>query len=212
MARSEKVETIESMQTTLALCLECAKRLSIASFPVIPTAAEKIWSMLGFDEPLSSLSMDKALELSIKQIGEPKIIFRKIEDEEIEKEVAKLKKPMQKIEPATQTQEVSSISIDDVRKIDLRLALIYKAERVPKSKKLLRLEVDTGKDKRVIVAGVGHKFEPENLVGKKVVIVANLQPAKLMGIESQGMLLAASEGEAMALLECDSLPIGAEIR
>lgn len=165
---AKQIETVKSMQTTLALCLECARRLSIASFPIIPEAAQKIWAMLGFDMPLSSLSMDNALALPIKGIGEPKIIFRKIEDEEIEKEIAKLIKPVQKNEIPTMNPEVTGVSIDDVRKIDLRLALIYKAERVPKSKKLLRLEVDTGKDKRVIVAGVGHKFDPEQLIGKKL--------------------------------------------
>lgn len=91
--------------------------------------------------------------------------------------------------PATSTER---ISIDDFMKVELRVAKVVAAERVPKSKKLLKLQVDVGAENRTLVAGIADTYEPESLVGKTVVVVVNLQPAKLMGIESNGMVLAAS--------------------
>jgi methionyl-tRNA synthetase len=94
--------------------------------------------------------------------------------------------------PSTQAPETSHISIDDFMRVELRVAKVLTAERVPKSKKLLRLQVDTGVDQRTIVAGIAEAYEPESLVGRSIAIVFNLKPAKLMGVESNGMVLAAS--------------------
>ena len=91
------------------------------------------------------------------------------------------------------------ISIDDFMKIQLKTAKVISAERVPKSEKLLKLQVSLGTEQRQIVAGIGKKYEPDALVGKMIVIVANLKPAKLMGIESQGMVLAAGDSEVRGL-------------
>ena len=91
------------------------------------------------------------------------------------------------------------ITIDDFMKIQLKTAKVISAERVPKSEKLLKLQVSLGTEQRQIVAGIGKKYEPEALVGKMIVIVANLKPAKLMGIESQGMVLAAGDSEVRGL-------------
>jgi len=106
------------------------------------------------------------------------------------------------------------ISYDDFMKIDLRVARVVAAERVPKSKKLLKLQVDTGADTRTIVAGIAEAYEPETLVGRSVVIVANLKPAKLMGVESQGMVLAASpeDGRPILLGMDNALPPGTRVR
>lgn len=93
----------------------------------------------------------------------------------------------------------AQISIDDFMKIQLKAATVLAAERVPKSEKLLKLQVSLGAEQRQIVAGIGKKYEPEALVGKTIVIVANLKPAKLMGIESQGMVLAAGDSEVRGL-------------
>jgi methionyl-tRNA synthetase len=92
------------------------------------------------------------------------------------------------------------ISIDDFMKIDLRVAKVIEAERVPKSKKLVKMSVDVGTERRTILAGIAEAYEPEALVGKTVVIVANLKPAKLMGIESNGMVLAASPDGGLAIV------------
>ena len=92
------------------------------------------------------------------------------------------------------------ITIDEFTKIQLKTATVLTAERVPKSEKLIKLHVDLGAEQRQIVAGIGKKYEPEALVGKRIVIVANLKPAKLMGIESQGMVLAAGDKEVGGLI------------
>lgn len=100
--------------------------------------------------------------------------------------------------------EDPKISISDFMKVELRLAKVLEAEPVPKSRKLLKLTVDAGSDQRTIVAGIAEVYQPEQLIGRTVVIVANLQPAKLMGVESQGMVLAASpDGGAPTLIGCD---------
>ena len=93
----------------------------------------------------------------------------------------------------------AQITIDDFQKIQLKTAKVLSAERVPKSEKLLKLQVTLGAEQRQIVAGIGKRYEPEMLVGKTIVIVANLKPAKLMGIESQGMVLAAGDSEVRGL-------------
>jgi methionyl-tRNA synthetase len=108
----------------------------------------------------------------------------------------------------------SRIGIDDFMKVELRVAKVLTADAVPKSKKLIRLTVDTGADQRTIVAGIADSYAPEQLVGRSIVIVANLQPAKLMGIESNGMVLASSTegGKPMLVSVDDSMPPGARVR
>jgi methionyl-tRNA synthetase len=105
------------------------------------------------------------------------------------------------------------ISIDDFMKVQLRVAKVLEAERVPKSKKLMKLSIDVGEERRTIVAGIADAYEPEALVGKTVVIVANLQPAKLMGIESNGMVLAASpDGGQPIVLDASPAVPGTRVR
>jgi len=119
------------------------------------------------------------------------------------------------VEPATEAAppDAAKISIDQFMQTELRVAEVRAAERVPKSKKLIQMTIFTGDDERTIVAGIGTKYAPEELVGRKVVIVANLQPAKLMGIESNGMVLAASiDGEPSLLSVDPSVPAGTRVR
>jgi methionyl-tRNA synthetase len=109
--------------------------------------------------------------------------------------------------------DTSKISIDEFMKIDLRVAEIRAAEKVEKSKKLLKLLVSTGDGERTLVAGIATKYTPEELIGRKVVIVANLQPAKLMGVESNGMVLAASiDGEPSLLSVDPGVPAGTRVK
>ena len=104
------------------------------------------------------------------------------------------------------------IPIDDFKKVELRVAEVLAGERVAKSKKLLKLTVKVGEEVRTIVAGIAEHYAPESLVGRKIVVVANLQPATLMGIESNGMVLAASQEGALSLLSLDKdLPPGAKV-
>jgi methionyl-tRNA synthetase len=107
--------------------------------------------------------------------------------------------PAASSQPSAPAAPPTHITIDEFMKIELKAARILSAERVPKSEKLLKLQVSLGSEQRQIVAGIGKKYEPETLVGKTIVIVANLKPAKLMGIESQGMVLAAGDAEVRGL-------------
>ena len=108
---------------------------------------------------------------------------------------------------------MTQIGIADFQKVQLKVAKVLTAERVPKSEKLLKLQVDIGTEQRQIVAGIGKKYAPEEMVGRTIVVVANLKPAKLMGIESQGMVLAAGDQEDLELLNMSQeIPAGTRIK
>ncbi len=204
-------------ETTIALCIQCLKALALASFPIIPQTAEKIWKMIGFQDSLESHTWKEILEMPLeggKALPKPSILFQKIEDELIEQESAKLQQmhdqAMQKKEPPYAPLK-EAITIDDFAKVDLRVGLILKAEKLPKSKKLLKLEVDLGFETRTLLSGISQHYSPEELIGKKVIIVANLKPATIMGVESQGMVLAGSLDKALELVTLENLPAGADI-
>jgi methionyl-tRNA synthetase len=108
---------------------------------------------------------------------------------------------------------MSQITIEEFQKIQLKVAKVLTAERIPRSEKLIKLEVDLGTERRQIVAGIGKKYEPEALVGQRIVIVANLKPAKLMGIESQGMVLAAGDKEVGGLVTImEDVELGTKVK
>lgn len=209
-----------SMETTIACCLECLKCLAIISSPIIPDTANKVWKFLGFVSSVDNINWELAINKSIdshQQLQDPQILFKKVEDEEVQKEMDKLNQ----ISQATQNEKKASephyeplkelVEIDDVRKLDLRVGLIKEAKAMPKSKKLLLLEVDLGFETRQIVSGISLHYKPEALIGKKVVVVANLKPATLMGQTSQGMLLAGSLDDKLELLNLNELAPGAAI-
>lgn len=214
-------ETRPVMETTIACCLECLKALALVSSPIIPGTAEKVWAMLGQQGSINDRGWENIMTTPLmagQKLQEPQILFQKIEDEQIQKEITMLqemsdKQAQVKEESAAQTfvplKEL--VTIDDFRKLDLRVGTILSAVQVPKSKKLLQLSVDLGFEKRTIVSGISQSFTPEQVIGKKVVVVANLQPATLMGIESQGMILAGSHHTTLELLEIQSLPNGSVV-
>jgi methionyl-tRNA synthetase len=133
----------------------------------------------------------------------PELLFRKIEDEEIQKQVQKLKgKPTEtkmntNEKPAEEKSSAlkPAIQYDDFSKLDLRVGTILSAEKVEKADKLLKLEIDLGFEKRTVVSGIALHFKPEEIIGKQVVVVANLAPRKMRGIESNGMILMAEDAE-----------------
>lgn len=196
----------KELVATLYASLKCAQALAIAAFPILPKACQKIWKQLGFSTPLEKLSWEQALssDMAGQKLNPPHILFQKIEDAMIEKQIQQLGK-----EEATLEQQVS---FEDFAKLELVVAEILTVEKVEKSKKLLKLEVDIGEEKRVVVSGIAPYFSPQDLIGKKVVFVANLKPAKIMGIESQGMILAAEAEDKLELPTVSSLPVGSKIR
>jgi methionyl-tRNA synthetase len=190
----------ERCSTTLHVAVQIVRSLAILLEPVVPATSQKIWKLLNLDIPLKEEGWDSASEFRLKaghQLHKPEILISKIEDKQVD-EIMKFLEGGDKPE-ATQTSPVKpTITIDDFKKVDLRIGRVLTAEKVPKSEKLLKLQVEVGSEHRQVVAGIALHYKPEDLIGKLIVVVANLQPAKLMGQESQGMILAASD-EAGAL-------------
>ncbi len=199
--------TPEECGTTLNICLNIVRSLAVLFAPVVPFSSEKVWAMLNLTTPLASEQWSAAggSHLSAGHLlGRSEILFTKIEDTVIEQELGTLgaHAAPPAAAPASEFAPLKpQVTYDDFAKIDFRTAKVLEAEAVPKSKKLLKLQIDLGFEKRQIVAGIAEKVTPEQLVGKTIIVVANLAPAKLMGVESNGMLLAtAADGENFALL------------
>ncbi len=192
---------------TMAETLHC---LSLAAYPVIPTSAHLICSQLGIAvEFTSPLLKDKIEWGSLKPgtlIHKGPSLFPRIESKPGVRPVTESSVPPQPTAAtptppaAPEPSAAPQISIDEFIKIQLKTAKVLSAERVPKSEKLVKLQVSLGTEQRQIVAGIGKKYEPDTLIGKTIVIVANLKPAKLMGVESQGMVLAAGDADVRGLL------------
>lgn len=208
-------ENPKRASTTINLCLQTVRALAILFEPVLPFSARKIWEMLNLKDDIVKAGWDSACELKLEvghQLGEPKILFRKIEDSEIEEQIVKLKIASGEV-AEVKTEFKPQITIEDFEKIDLRVAEVLECERVKNSDKLLKLKVKIGTTERQIVAGIGKNYKPEELIGKRVIVVANLKPAKLMGIESQGMLLAAVKDDKLSIITTlDDIESGTQVK
>lgn len=214
---AKEAKTRPMMETTIHLCMECLRNLALAAYPIIPDTADKVWEMLAESKPLRDSLWDEVIKSKLQvgqQLPKPFILFLKIEDGVIEQEMAKLKamhtetldKPAPTLLPLK-----PQIAIDDFDKLDFRVGKILKAEKLPKSKRLLRLEVDIGLEVRTVLSGISEHYTPEQIVGKKIIVVANLKPATLMGVESQGMVLAGSLDGQLELVTLQDLPVGAKV-
>jgi len=191
--------------------LEINRMVAVLIAPFMPGTAEEMLIRLGIDKKVLELRWEDARKrLGLKEgyeVEKGKALFPRVNMEEWKK---KMEKEQKEDRPVEKVDEL--ISIEEFQRIKLKVATVLEAERVPKSKKLMKLIVDVG-GKRQIVAGIAQYYEPEDLVGKQVVIVSNLKPAKLMGIESQGMMLAAESPEGLAMVTCDKpVPAGSEVR
>ncbi len=190
--------------TAINICLQVVRSLAVLFEPIIPFSSVKIWEMLNLELGRGSnwSSVPELLVPTRHTLGEPTILFAKVEDETVEREVAKLGSSSSSAaaEPPIAVELKPEVTFEDVMKLDLRVATVLAAERVKKSEKLLKLQIRIGNLERQIVAGVGKQYEPEELIGRQIVVVANLKPAKLMGNESQGMLLAANSPDDVPTL------------
>jgi methionyl-tRNA synthetase len=202
--------------TTLNICIHTVRSLAILFSPVVPAAAETLWRILNLPGSPASAGWKGIGELAIPDghtLGTPTILFAKIEDSTID---IILKRFQDEQTPAAGPEKLTlkpAITIDDFKKIDLRTARVISCEKVPKSNKLLKLQVQLGSEQRQILAGISQHYAPEQLVGRTVIIVANLVPAKLMGLESQGMVLTAESGGKFFLLGTDgTVESGSEIK
>lgn len=216
---AKQPETRQQMETTIACCLECIKALALISWPIIPSSSEAIWELLGYTIPLQEKGWQSIAETAIPEgqaLKEPKILFQRIEDAQVQEEIQKLhalsKPKAVKAVTVTSFEPLKEpIDITTVKQLDLRVGVVTEAVPVEKSKKLLKLQVDLGFEKRTIVSGISQAYTPADIIGKKVVIVANLKPATLMGIESQGMLLAGHSGDGLEVVSLADLPPGSPV-
>ncbi len=197
-------EDPDRVKTILKIALEITANLSIAIEPFLPFTAEKIlgmlntghfnWERLGASDLMTPGSI----------LGQPALLFDKIEDEVVETQLAKLDANRKANEAANANKNVEAqkelISFDDFGKMDIRVSTILAAERVPKTKKLLKLTIDTGIDKREIVSGIAEYYQPEALIGRQVQVLVNLAPREIKGIQSQGMILMAEEPSGKLVL------------
>ena len=220
LAKDEaKVDELASVMTHLA---ESLRRIAVMLKPFLTMAPKKIFEQLNCEqeamqtwESLESFGIPSA-DLVVKK-GNP--IFPRLD---IEEEVAYIKESMQSTAPqpaveeakkASEAPEVEEITIDDFKKVELRVAQVISAEPVPKADKLLKLQLDLGYEQRQVVSGIAQYYKPEELAGKKVICVTNLKPVKLRGVLSQGMILAGSEDGQLALASiAESLPNGAQVK
>jgi methionyl-tRNA synthetase len=185
----------ERVKTIMNIALQITANLTIICEPFLPFSMEKLRILINLNE----LKWENAGEQNLLPpghlINKAQLLFDKIEDEEITRQINKLlatKKTNEENSSKT-TPGKEPVTFDDFTKIDIRTATILEAEKVPKTTKLLKLRIDTGIDIRTIVSGIAEYYEPESIVGKQISIVANLEPRKIKGIESKGMILMAED-------------------
>ena len=195
----------ERLKTVMYNAAESLRILGVLLFPFMPKSCESLMLQLGVEKTIEEQgmsSLDNWGNLpSDTKTQKAKQLFPRIEDKQAAKILTELE-----TQKNDNKDDSGKITIDEFMKVDLRTGKILEAEKVKKSKKLIQLKVDIGTETRQILAGIAESYEPENLIGRTVVIVANLKPAKLMGIESQGMVLAASNDGTILLAGFDQEP------
>ncbi|MBR4969626.1 MAG: methionine--tRNA ligase [Alistipes sp.] len=194
----------ERVKTILNIALQITANIAVAIEPFMPFSAAKILNMLACEK--FGWERLGAMDLLVEghQIGEPTLLFEKIEDDVIQKQLdrlAEIKKQNMAAEVKAEPQK-AECTFDDFQKMDIRVSTILEAEKLPKTKKLLKLTIDTGIDKRTIVSGIAEHFTPEELIGQQVLVLVNLAPRDFKGITSQGMILMAEDATgALRLLQ-----------
>jgi len=206
----------ERVKTILNVGLQIAANLAILAQPFLPFSSDKLFRMLN----LATLNWDRAGKTDLLEVGhqlnDAELLFEKIEDDAIEAQIKKL------MDTKTENSQAANIlagakpniNFDQFAAMDIRVGKILSAEKVAKTKKLLKLLVDTGIDQRTIVSGIAEYFEPEHIVGRLVSVLINLEPREIKGILSQGMILMAenSDGKLSFVAPSDEFLSGSEIR
>ncbi|MEK6742306.1 MAG: methionine--tRNA ligase [Nitrospirota bacterium] len=225
-----KKNDMACLGTVLYNLAESLRIIGLCLYPVIPGTAQKIWNSLGISKEISACRMDEERAWgrlrpgAVIKPGEQ--LFPRIDTKKDSGRGSDLLnadkscKGEKRMEPSTLTPQAEAkaaepelIGIEDFAKVQLRVGKITAAERVEKSEKLVKLQVDIGTETRQVVAGIGKSYAPEQLIDRSIVIVVNLKPAKLMGVESQGMLLAASSGDILSVVTPDrEIKPGAKVK
>lgn len=206
----------QRVATILNISMQITANLGVLLEPFLPFTAEKIRAMVNLNGKDWNLAGGDNLLLPGHQLNEPSLLFDKIEDDVIERQLEKLRKAKEANERANikVTPLKDSVTYDELSKMDIRIAKVLEAERVPKTQKLLKLKIDTGVDTRTIVSGIAEFFTPEQMVGKQVVVLANLEPRTIRGIESHGMILMAEDvdGRLQLVIPADSVSNGSTVK
>lgn len=201
----------QRVQNILNNCLQITANLGVLLQVFLPETAAKIEKMLNLSLQDWQQAGDVNLASAGHQIGQAELLFQRVEDDVVAAQKAKLQKPVSAPEFPPQKENVA---FEDFVKMDIRVGEILSAERVPKTDKLLKLEVNTGLDRRTIISGIAHCFSPEEVVGKKVCVLMNLAPRKIKGVTSQGMILMSenAEGKLSFVAPGESAEPGSEVR
>jgi len=230
---AEKPESRGRLATVLYTAAESLRLIAALAQPVLPRATQKIWNQLGLTEPLSGVQLDKLSWGGLKpgtKIAKPEGIFPRVEKSETIARIEAMEQEQNKPPAAPAAAATSGtpgpgaaaaatapgakIAIEDFAKVEMRVGQVKTAGRVPGADKLLQLTVDIGDEVRQIVAGLALAYQPEALVGRKVVVVTNLAPRKLRGVESNGMIVAASLPDGSPVLAgfLEEVPVGARLK
>lgn len=215
---AKDTERAGELDTVLYNLVESLRIISVLISPFMPVTAEKVWQQLGLVQPFATVELD---DIKVwggtpagMKIGTPEQLFPRIEVEapdtaekpvQVEKSLPVEKKSV----PVAET--AGEITIEDFAKLDLRVVKVLDAQPVKKTEKLLQLTVDLGSEQRTIISGIAKHYDPADLIGKNVVMIVNLKPAKIRGVLSHGMVLAASLDEALKVVEVD-MPVGSKVK
>ncbi len=206
--------------TVLYNLLESIRIAAVLLTPAIPATCESIFSQIGTDLTTYETIDSFGALVAGNSVGESVMLFSRIDEkkmmEEVQAEIEAAKKAAEAAAKASERpakpEGIAQIGIEDFMGVELRTAQILEAERVPKAKKLLKLKVDLGYEERQVVSGIAKFYEPESLIGKKIILVANLKPATLCGIESNGMILASGDDEIRVVFLDKDTPLGQRVR
>ena len=209
----------QELANTMYNLVEALRIISGLIYPYMPTTAGKLWQQLNLPGTIEELRLADIETWggtpANMHIGQAQQLFPRIEVEKVEQPVKEAKnkaeKQKSKKDKQKESQPEGEISIDDFAKIQLRVAKVLEAEAVPKADKLLKLKIDLGDEQRELVSGIAKQYKPEELVGKNVIVVANLKAAKIRGVVSHGMVLAASAGDDLQLVTVN-MPVGSVVR
>ena len=206
----------ERVKTIMNIALQITANLTIVLEPFLPFSMAKLRKWIDIDMMKWDDGGSTDLLKPGHHINKPDLLFSKIEKEEIDRQISKLE-AAKKANESVSTRILPSkdpVSFDDFTKVDIRTATILEAEKVPKTTKLLKLRIDTGLDTRTIVSGIAEYYDPESIIGKQISIVANLEPRKIKGIESKGMILMAEDkdGKLVIVTPADKVSNGSPIK
>ncbi len=207
----------ERVKTILYVCAQLCASIDIVMEPFMPFMSERLSAILGGLKPEWSMIGRTDIVPAGTKLGQPELLFEKIDDEAIKAQTDRLEeiKRQNAISSFKPEVQLPEITIDDFAKVDLRIGTVLECEAVPKAKKLLRFVIDDGTPgHRVIVSGIAEHYKPQDLVGRQVLFVANLAPAKIRGVVSQGMILSALNADGSIVVAAPSAPVapGAQVK